>query len=173
MSLEQSRGRLRLRPRRREDAQALFPSMSDPEIMRYWAYAPFATLTALRENFDTSRQSGWQPLAITKQDDDLALGFVTSCEIRKNVAEIGYLLAREAQGQGFAQEALGLLITQLFGAGYRRLYADVDPDNQPSIKLLQRFGFTQEGYLRAAWETHIGVRDSLIFGLLSSEWPRA
>ena len=48
--------------------------------------------------------------------------------------------------------------------------ADTDPDNVGSIKLLEKLGFQKEGHLRSEWETHIGVRDSLIFGLLREEW---
>ncbi|MDP3782205.1 MAG: GNAT family protein, partial [Sphingopyxis sp.] len=42
--------------------------------------------------------------------------------------------------------------------------------NCGSIALLERLGFQYEGRLRGEWETHIGVRDSLIFGLLRDEW---
>ena len=54
--------------------------------------------------------------------------------------------------------------------GLRRIFADTDPENSGSIGLLGRLGFQQEGYLRAEWETHMGVRDTLIFGLLRGEW---
>jgi [ribosomal protein S5]-alanine N-acetyltransferase len=40
----------------------------------------------------------------------------------------------------------------------------------PRLVLRQRLGFQQDGHLRGEWETHIGVRDSLIFGLLRDEW---
>ena len=43
-------------------------------------------------------------------------------------------------------------------------------DNAPSIGLVERLGFALEGRLRAEWETHIGVRDTLIYGLLRDEW---
>ena len=41
------------------------------------------------------------------------------------------------------------------------------------IALLERLGFRREGLLRAEWETHIGVRDSVILGLLRDEWRSA
>ena len=52
----------------------------------------------------------------------------------------------------------------------RRLYADTDPDNAASNRLLESLGFTLEGRLREQWTTHIGRRDSLIWGLLHREW---
>ena len=62
------------------------------------------------------------------------------------------------------------LLDQLFDNGARRVFADTDPENDASIALLQRLGFRREGVLRAEWETHIGVRDSVILGLLKDEW---
>jgi ribosomal-protein-alanine N-acetyltransferase len=52
----------------------------------------------------------------------------------------------------------------------RRVFADTDPDNVRSNALLKALGFTLEGRLRAEWETHIGVRDTFLWGLLATEW---
>ena len=48
-------------------------------------------------------------------------------------------------------------------------YADIDPENAGSIKLVERLGFKYEGRLRGAWKTHIGVRDTLIYGMLAQD----
>jgi RimJ/RimL family protein N-acetyltransferase len=53
------------------------------------------------------------------------------------------------------------------------VFADTDPENAASIALLERLGFRREGLLRGEWETHIGVRDSVILGLLRDEWRSA
>jgi len=88
------------------------------------------------------------------------------------VTEIGYATALGRQGQGIARECVGALISHLFAVEeMRRIWADVDPDNAASNALLERLGFTLEGRLRETWETHIGIRDSLIWGLLAREWP--
>jgi ribosomal-protein-alanine N-acetyltransferase len=79
------------------------------------------------------------------------------------------MVAREELGCGYGREAVEILIEKLFGEGQRRVFADVDPDNRASIKLLEMLGFQLEGRLRAEWETHIGIRDSLIYGLLAEE----
>jgi len=86
------------------------------------------------------------------------------------LTEIGYLLVRREWGKGYAGEAVSALLDQLFDGGARRVFADTDPDNDASIRLLQRLGFRREGVLRGEWETHIGVRDSVILGLLKDEW---
>lgn len=75
-------------------------------------------------------------------------------------------------GQGIATEAVTAVLDRLFAEGQRRVFADVDPDNRASRALLKRLGFTLEGRLRAEWETHIGVRDTMLYGLLRAEWPR-
>jgi RimJ/RimL family protein N-acetyltransferase len=65
------------------------------------------------------------------------------------------------------------VIDRLFAEGQRRVVADTDPDNRGSIALLEALGFQREGHLRAEWHTHIGIRDTLLFGLLAEEWPAA
>ena len=167
-------GRLNLRPRSPSDADALFSTMSNPDMMRWWSRAPFDCLEDLRKYFAHDDQSSWRSWAIVLADaladEKPALGFVSAGKKRDGVVEIGYLLAQDAQGQGYAREAVALLIDHLFAEGHRRVFADTDPDNQPSVALLTALGFTLEGHLRAEWQTHIGIRDSLIYGLLAEEW---
>lgn len=162
--------RLRLRPRRPSDAYALFSTMADPDMMRWWSCAPFEHVEDLRAYFAEDDQSEWRSWAITRAGEEQAIGFVSTGQKREGVSEIGFLVAREAQGQGYAYEAVAMLLEQLFALGQRRVFADTDPDNKPSITLLRALGFTLEGRLRGEWRTHIGVRDSLIYGVLASEW---
>ena len=96
---------------------------------------------------------------------------MTAMDRGDGMTELGYLVVRERQGEGIAREALAALITHLFGIERRRrIYADTDPDNTASNRLLESRGFTLEGRLREQWTTHIGRRDSLIWGLLDKEW---
>ena len=161
--------RLTLRPRVADDAEALFPTMADAQAMRWWSYPPFTQVEDLRAHFAEAHPD-WRAWAVTLRDDDWAIGFVAAGQRRPGVSEIGYLFDRATWGQGVAREALGALLDQLFAEGQRRVFADIDPDNAPSIGLVERLGFVLEGRLRAEWETHIGVRDTLIYGLLRDEW---
>ena len=145
--------------------------MADAELMTWWSSAPHRTVEDTRADLERPSDE-WRRWIVTLKGDDAAIGFVAAGEKRQGrVSEIGYLLARDHWGQGIAREAVERVIEHLFAAeGQRRVFADTDPDNLGSRRLLERMGFQLEGVLRGEWETHIGVRDSVIYGLLKDEW---
>ena len=154
------------------DAAELFKTLSDEEVMRYWSSGPHETVeeTATYITWNADSASDHSCWAITT-DGLAALGWVILKPYRKNCFEIGYILRRDCWRKGYLYEAASIVLDYAFGGlAARRVMADTDPDNAGSIKLLEKLGFRQEGHLRGEWETHIGVRDSLIFGLLRDEW---
>lgn len=165
--------RVRLRPLRIDDAPALHAIYGDASAMTWWTHAALERLEDTEAKLvDNLSRNDWRAWAITLATDDIAIGTVAAHEERQGrVAEIGYSLVRAHWGTGLAREAVSMLLDYLFEVeGYRRIFADTDPDNAASNGLLTRLGFKLEGRLRAHWETHIGVRDSFIWGLLKSEW---
>ncbi len=173
MSARFHSARLAMRPQSVDDAEALFEAYADVELMRYWSSAPHTSIDETRaylgERVDFPKWRGW---TMTLQGDDRAIGTIAAGEVRTGVAEIGYLLARRYWGQGLAREGVTRLLDLLFvEEGWRRACADTDPENEASNNLLRALGFTLEGRLRGEWETHIGVRDSFIWGMLRDEWP--
>lgn len=165
--------RLVLRPRTPDDAETLFPAFADVEAMRYWSSGPHDSVEQTRTYFENDMPD-WRSWAITLAGDDRAIGFVSIGEDWKgNVSEIGYMLLRAHWRTGIVAEAVSAVIEQAFAEGQRRLYADTDPDNAASRALLEGLGFKLEGVLRAEWETHIGVRDTALYGLLPSDWSAA
>ena len=164
--------RLVLRQIREDDAEALFPVLSDPAVMLWWSSGPHQSLAETAEYVasNATEGQGFECWAITA-DDDIALGWVILIDGKPAVKEIGYILHRDHWRGGIAREAVARVIEYGFtDLELRRIFADTDPENTGSIGLLERLGFQREGHLRSEWETHIGVRDSLIFGLLQSEW---
>lgn len=162
--------RLILRPRTPDDAEALHAAFSDVELMRYWSGPAHASVEETRA--DLARDAPeWRRWAITLKGEDTAIGVVAAGEKRQgNVTELGYILVRDHWGGGIAREAVSAVIDRIFAEGQRRVFADTDPDNAPSRALLERLGFKFEALLRAEWETHLGVRDTTIYGLLRDEW---
>ena len=167
--------RLRLRPMTVDDAEGMHVIYSDEEAMRWWSHPPLASVDETRAKLaEKTINAEWRAWAITLKGDDTAIGQLAAHEKRQGkVIEIGYSLARSHWHNGYAREAVSRLIDLLFrDEGNRRVFADTDPDNAGSNKLLESLGFVREGVLRGEWETHLGVRDSFIWGLLAEEWPR-
>ena len=164
--------RLILRPLRIDDAEALHPMYSDAEANIYGSHPATTTLDESRARLEASiADPSWRAWAVTLKGDDTAIGTIACYEKRQGkVTEIGYVLKRAFWGRGIATEAVAAMIDLLFAEGQRRVFADTDPDNRASGAVLERLGFTLEARLRAEWETHIGVRDSLIWGMLEDEW---
>ena len=154
-----------------DDGLSLHAALSDVDAMTWWSSPAHTTLAESKAYVSKNAQDavGWRCWAITK-DDDEAIGWVILIEKREGVQELGYILRREYWGQGIAREAVSAVIAYAFVTlGQRRMFADTDPDNARSISLLESLGFRKEGYFRAEWKTHIGIRDSLIFGLLQGD----
>ena len=155
-----------------DDAEALAPALISDDNMRYWSSGALEDVAAVRDYMQWNVHADEvECYAITlREPPSHALGWVVLIDRERNSAEIGFILRPDAQGYGYAKEAALAVIRRAFDERkIRRLVADVDPDNRPSIALIESLGFQFEGRARAAWETHIGVRDSLIYGLLATD----
>lgn len=162
--------RLAIRAPTAEDAPALYEAYRDPGVMRFWATPPHANVDETVDYVTPHIGDQWRQWVIVHKASGRAIGTLAAGERRRGVMEIGYLLSAAASGHGYGAEAVSALIDLLFAEGARRVFADTDVENERSIALLTGLGFQREGLLRAEWETHIGVRDSVIWGLLRSEW---
>jgi len=165
--------RLTLRPLESGDAADLHVMMSDPAVMAFWDSVeidkPEVTAQVLREQLDEMAQGLAFYWAI-RRDSDAA--FVGTCDLsdidkRHRRAEVGFMLARHAWGQGYGLEATHAVVGHAAASlGLRRLSARAHVGNQRSVELLTRLGFRQEGMLRGHVERDGERRDCLIFGLL-------
>lgn len=171
--------RLRLRPYRMDDAQAMFALYSDPRVMRYWSFPAWVELgqakVYLRRALDGMDSGELFPWAIAERDNDGLIGALTlhSLHAEQLRAEVGYSLSPAFQGRGMAAEALRCGLTHAFDdLGLVRVEADIDPRNQASARLLERLGFVREGLLRKRWRVNGEVCDSAIYGLLPDEFLR-
>jgi ribosomal-protein-alanine N-acetyltransferase len=167
--------RVTLRSMSQSDAPAIFSMYSDPVSMRYWGYPPYTSLEEAVAHVQEDLASDARGNSISWGIEfEGALIGTTSLHKLDHVngrAEIGYLLSSRYWGRGFAQEATSLVISYSFGRlMLRRLEADVDPRNAPSMKLLLRLGFQQEGFMRERWCVAGEISDTAFFGLLKRDW---
>lgn len=163
------------------DADALAAYRSDPEIARYqsWA-APYRREQAVGfidwlagQHPDTPGE--WYQFAIATREQPAELIGDLACSPEADdpaTVRIGFTLRREAQGAGYASEAVRALLAYLFeDRGKHRVAADCDPRNTRSSALLERIGFRLEGELVEAYLEADGTRsNSLLYGLLAREW---
>ncbi|MCA9782919.1 MAG: GNAT family acetyltransferase [Candidatus Cloacimonetes bacterium] len=172
--------RLRLRPLRADDAEALFSLHSDPRVMEFWSTTPWTSLDKAHETIREDQRA--LPLG---EHLRLALelksapGLVGVCTLYKfslqsRRAELGYALSPAQQGKGLMHDALRLLLDHAFGTlGLNRVEADIDPRNAASRNCLLRLGFREEGRLRERWIVGGVVSDTGLYGLLASDWKAA
>lgn len=87
-------------------------------------------------------------------------------------AEIGYgLTDDDYKGKGLMSEALAPIITYGFETmKLNRIEAFIGPNNTPSLKLVEKAGFTKEGHLREHYCKNGAIEDSLVFSLLKKEF---
>lgn len=89
-------------------------------------------------------------------------------------AELGWVLAPEYTGQGYAIEAVRAAIDVCFGSlGLRRVNAGCFAANEPSWRLMEKLGMRREEFSRKTG-LHISGEwmDGMNYGLLAEEWPR-
>lgn len=172
--------RLRLRPLAPADADALFAIFSDPEVMRYWSAPAWSSVgqaqAMLRSDEQALQEGSALRLGVVLGTSGALVGTASLHHLHPQCrrAEVGYTLAREAWGQGYAVEAMAAVVAHAFEAvGLHRLEADIDPRNEASARVLQRLGFAHEGTLRERWIVGDEVSDSALYGLLASEWRAA
>ena len=71
---------------------------------------------------------------------DRLAGIVNDCEIKDSTIEIGYLIVPEYQGRGFATEAVGACIDELFRMGFEHIVAGFFAENIASCRVMQKCG---------------------------------
>lgn len=85
-------------------------------------------------------------------------------------ASVGYWLAEEAGGRGFATEAVAEVVAAAFGElGLHRLEAGTVPENLRSQAVLERNGFEQYGYAPRYLSIAGRWQDHLLFQILSED----
>lgn len=84
--------------------------------------------------------TGDQEYAAQFKESGKVIG-VLAYRIKESIAYVGYHFNESYHGQGFATEAMRAFLPWLIDAEYREIRAAVDPQNLPSIHVLEKLGF--------------------------------
>jgi ribosomal-protein-alanine N-acetyltransferase len=85
---------------------------------------------------------------------------------RRNIAKgnLGYKIFNKYWRQGIAEEVLNVVVPKiLITLKLNRLEAAIDPDNKPSIKLVQKLCFIKEGIRKNYWYQNNKWEDQVVF----------
>lgn len=137
--------RLILRRYRAEDLSDLWEYLSDPEVVKYEPYRPMSAEEA-KENLQW-RIGTAEMIAVELKSSHKMIGNIYMGKREFDALEMGYVLNRAYWGNGYASEGCEALIRQAFAAGVHRIYAECDPGNARSWRLLEALGFRREAHL--------------------------
>ncbi len=107
--------------------------------------------------------------AITLLEDPKIIGTMSFHKIDKanHRAEIGYLLNPVFWGVGIVSEATKAILDYGFNQlGFHSVEAHVNPENQRSVGVLQKFDFEREGYFRENYFCNGQFTDTIVYSLL-------
>lgn len=92
-------------------------------------------------------------------------------ETRILATEVGYWLGERAIGRGLATRAVSAMLDYAFETlGLHRIVLQAEIDNEKSIAVAKRLGFTEEGIRRAAGVNKGRYVDMMAFSMLAEDW---
>lgn len=141
-------GPVRLRKLHGDDLEPFLAYRGDAEVARYQGWTPMSHAQAAAFLAEMAAATAWPEgtwlqIAIARRDDDRLVGDIGLLHEAPGRAQLGFTLARDAQGRGWAQAALQPLCTLLGRLGFGHLRAVSDGRNAPSLRLLKRLGFVE------------------------------
>jgi ribosomal-protein-alanine N-acetyltransferase len=168
--------RLRLRPFRSDDVDAMHPLYGDAGNLRYWSVPP-------SPDSETSRRMlrwhlGYRPRnyviwAVALKRSDTVIGMINyhRRELREKRVDMGWLLLPGMHGKGYMTEAGRALLCHLFDdLGVHKVEALIHPENKASAALAKRLGFRLEGGpLRDRWRVEEQWQSVMLYGLVADD----
>lgn len=145
--------RLLLRRPEPRDATAMFERYtSDSEVTRYLCWPRHQSVADTKRYLEDNKHT-WQrcPVGtylIESRDSRSLMGSIGLSWETHYRASVGYALARDSWGRGYATEALREVLSALRGTELHRVYALCHHRNHVSARMLEKCGFALEGTLK-------------------------
>ena len=170
--------RLILRRFRPSDLPRFCAYRSDPRVARYQSWESCSEEEGRRLlegqlTLHPDMPGTWFQFAIELGESGELIGDcgLHTCADRPGQSEIGFTLAFEHQGRGYAIEAVRCVLDYVFGKlGKHRVIAVTDARNAPAARLLEGVGMRREGhFIENDWFKG-GWADEYQYALLEREW---
>jgi len=122
-------------------------------------------------------QGSAMSLLIFENGQGRLTGGISMGNIRRGVAQtaqIGYWMGEEYAGKGYMGAAIRLLLDHGFGQmRLNRIEAACIPDNERSIRVLEKAGFQREGLLRSYLRINGAWRDHILYAMTADDYRQA
>ena len=170
--------RLEIRPFVVSDTNGLHARRNDPEVAKWQNW----TLPYPREKAETLVESllamdgpatdeWWMAVVALAETGEVVGDVAINLTWNSRCAEIGYTVAREHWGKGYATEASAAVVGYLFEqVGVSRIAGMLHPENTASAMVLERLGFIHEGHTRLSYWVGDDNSDDWIYGLTRADW---
>jgi RimJ/RimL family protein N-acetyltransferase len=146
--------RLRLRGYRAGDLDAQWASMTDPQVVRFLGGVPQSREETWRKILGSPglwALLGYGYWVAERREDGAYLGQIGFADFKRdmtpsieNIPEMGWIMAPQAQGQGYATEAVLAALAWADGAlGGGEIVAIISHDNAASIRIAEKGGFSR------------------------------
>lgn len=136
---------LLLRPAWPEDWQAVHAGIADHGVVRNLARAPWPYRQSdARSYVESTREPMFPRFLITRVGDAALVGCIGIDRNGPDI-ELGYWIARQHWGRGYATEAGRAVLEISAMLGHQRLVASHFLDNPASGRVLQKLGFEATG----------------------------
>jgi ribosomal-protein-alanine N-acetyltransferase len=120
-----------------------------------------------------ARQGQTMPFAVTW--DDEVVGMLTVNGITwgsARWASLGYWVSRTHAGRGVTPTAVALVADHLLGTvGLHRLEISIRPENEASLRVVEKLGFTEVGVAKGYLHIAGHWRDHRVFQILAEDVP--
>jgi [ribosomal protein S5]-alanine N-acetyltransferase len=152
---------------------------SDENAMRYVDRPLFTSLKETESFIDSFEQHYKEKAAITwaiiSKENGKFVGYFSYWQIQHENCrgEAGYMILPEYWNRGYMTEALGKMLEVGFSRiNFHSIVADVNPDNEASKRVLDKFGFKLEAHFRENYQFNGKFIDSLVYCLLKQDFNR-
>lgn len=177
MKLESDR--LILRPINIDDKKEIFAYRSDKETNKYQGWIP-ETIGDVESFIDNiakqiDEPGTWFQFSIIEKNSEKIVGDIGLHFWDKDnrQVEIGCTLNKSFQKKGYATESLRKIIDYLFTELKKhRIIASIDPNNENSVRLVERIGFRKEAHFVESLFVNEKWVDDLIYSLIEKDWEK-
>jgi [ribosomal protein S5]-alanine N-acetyltransferase len=158
-------------------AENLFEIFSLEEVTKYYGSNPFTVkeeaiklIDMFQKNFHEKRSIRWG-IILKKEETFIGTLGLNGLQLKNKKSEIGYELHPNYWRNGYTSEAIKEVLRFSFeDLVLNRIGAVVYPENQASLNLLEKIGFSKEGLLRDYLHQNNQFHSTFMLSFLKWEW---